>query len=68
MKNKNIIPIIAIILAFVLICAALCCAFIAIGDEFDLYNNFFGNDQPESTEATVEFNESTSNYDCALFI
>ena len=42
MQKKNIIPIIAIVLAFVLICVSLCCIFVSVGREFDLYNKIFG--------------------------
>ncbi len=52
MQKKNIIPIVAIVLAFVLICASLCCAFIAIGSEFGLYNKFFGDDS-ETPQASI---------------
>lgn len=60
MQNKNLIPIIAIALAFLLICAALTCLFISVGYEFDLYNKLFGD--KEITTETAQAKPTVQYY------
>ena len=54
MKKKNILAIVAIVLAFVAIFVALTCTIIAIGNEIGLFSEIAEeNNIPEITESTA---------------